>query len=899
MQRLRPVGLRLERRRRLVRLAIGLILVATLLPGAPEIARAQSGETPGLESDPERDLERRHREFLALARSLMSDEEREIFLGLERTYQRDAFERAFWRSRDPFPETARNELTEQLDAGLMLAKERYDDLEDARAQAIILFGAPAQTFRTTCEVIRHLEIWTYSQSLLVRGGFSLVFERAGGNYRTWSPEKGLASLIQFVRATDDAEAARRIQEQCIQADRILSNLVVALDVDKLLENSPMLKRQSSEWAQAFAARSTDLPDGAETLDAELEVLFPGRRQSRTVVQAVVEIPRHQVETTASVGADQEQAVARLMVDGEVVREDELFETFRYRFDLPMNSGASSPGDPPPGEAIAGVDSLPLVLERLLRPGVYTLVLKVRDTLADRYWRNEVEIDVPRVETQPQRVVHQPDAVPDGSTDAVGTALAEANAPLAELADVADRSGGPDDLDSEPATAHSISLRVPRDRLLTGRTRVEARTTGDQIHRVAFSLDGRQLLSKGRPPYELDIDLGRTPRPRVLLAEATDADGVLLAEDEILLNSGPHRFDVRLIEPQRGRTYRRSLRAVAEVELPEQESLDRLEVFLNDTLVATLFQAPFTQPILIPDESKLTYVRVVAYLDNGASVEDVVFVNAPDLLDIVDVNLVELYTTVVNRKGAPVTDLVREDFEVIEEGRPQTIRRFERVESLPIHACILLDTSLSMIDRLDEAEEAAHHFFQSVLSDKDRGCLVTFSEQPTMQVPFTPSPEVLAGGLAGLVADGETALWDSLIFNLYYFQGLKGKRALVVLSDGEDVKSEYGFDEALEFARRSGVSIYVVGLDIHSTLMDVRHRLIRLGKETGGGSWFIDSAHELRRIYDNIESELRSQYLIAYQSDTPADEADKDRYREIEVRVKVKGLKARTARGYYP
>jgi Ca-activated chloride channel family protein len=164
------------------------------------------------------------------------------------------------------------------------------------------------------------------------------------------------------------------------------------------------------------------------------------------------------------------------------------------------------------------------------------------------------------------------------------------------------------------------------------------------------------------------------------------------------------------------------------------------------------------------------------------------------------------------------------------------------------------------------------------------------------VPFSGQVEVLAGGLASLVTEGETALWDSLIFALHNFNGLKGKRALMVLSDGEDSNSEYSYDDALEYARRSGVALYTIGIGISPRAMDVRSRLSRLGTETGGGSYFIDGTGELKRVYAKIEAELRAQFLIVYQSDNQATDG---RYREVEVKVKRPSLRASTQRGYYP
>jgi Ca-activated chloride channel family protein len=409
--------------------------------------------------------------------------------------------------------------------------------------------------------------------------------------------------------------------------------------------------------------------------------------------------------------------------------------------------------------------------------------------------------------------------------------------------------------------------------------------------VSFSLNGKPILKKTRPPYSVELDLGRAPRIHTLTAVATSPDGAELARDEVLLNSGPHRFSVRLIEPLRGKNYDRSVRAHAEVELPEGETLDRLELYLNETLMASLYQPPFVQPILLPPRQDITYVRAVGYLVDGGASEDLVFINSAGFLEEVKINFVELYTSVLDHKGRPRSGLVAEDFLVLEDSVQQEIRRFELVDNLPIHAGILLDTSTSMEPVLQEAERAALRFFEQVLTARDRAAVITFNDRPELVVRFTNSVEVLAGGLVGLVTEGETTLYDSLIYSLYYFSGIKGKRAIVVLSDGQDSRSRYSFDEVIEFARRTGVAIYFVGLNVPASEGEIRYRINRLSEETGGRSFYIDGIADLEAVYDRI-----SQYLIAYQSNS---ESDDDRFRVVELEVSQPRLEAKTMRGYYP
>jgi VWFA-related protein len=810
----------------------------------------------------------RHRRFLEEVTLLISDPERDTFLALTQPHQRDRFMQRFWQVRDPFPQTARNEFKDRWEANAEVARARFADLSDPRAQVVLFFGEETRTLRTTCsDVLLPVDIWYFGGADTGGGEFTVVFLRQGDDVELWSPHEGLRALAApFVNVLEDSEFMMRIAEDCPRGDDILLALQATADWEELRDRLPLKPGRAEDWIRGFLASSTDVPEGATELPASHRTSFPGVNQSRTVVQLLLTVPRDKA-ILATTGPYQSY---NFLVDGEVLRQGELFETFRYKFNVPLTA-QQQPGD-----------QIPLALERNLRAGNYTWIVKLQDLNGNSYYQLREDVVVPNVNIaeveQPQVDPLGEPPQPDGRLEY----LAEANASLLDAVD-ADQA---------------IKLWAPHDRLLTGPVRVEARAFGERISRVAFDLDGKQVMAKSAPPYTVEINLGRAPRLHRLGARALDAQGHLVATDEVLLNAGPHRFSVRLIEPQRGGRYTQSVRGRAEVELPESEQLERIEFYLNETLMATLYQPPFVQPITIPPKQELAYVRAVAFLRDGSSTEDLVFVNSPYPLDEVQVDFVELYTSIFDSKGHPVeSGLALEDFAVKEDGIEQTIRRFEPVAERPIHAGILLDNSTSMLDSIDEAEKAALQFFQSVIQPKDRACLITFNDSPELVVPFTNDHEVLAGGLAGLTAEGETAFHDSIVYALHYFSGLRGKRALILLSDGEDVGSAYTFDEALDFARRTGVPIYAIGLGVAQRDAMARTKMIRLAQDTGGRSYFIDSAEGLSSVYARIETELRAQYLIAYQSSQGAEGGD--RYREVDLEIKKPGLNAKTMRGYYP
>jgi VWFA-related protein len=593
-------------------------------------------------------------------------------------------------------------------------------------------------------------------------------------------------------------------------------------------------RPDPGWVAVFRAAGTDPPEGGVPVPGELSLRFaPGGNGDTTLVM-VLDLPRDGFRVVP--GDDDPRR--EIVVDGEILRGKDLHDHFRYRFEIP---GAEAP------------ERLVLPVERPLAPGPYRLRLRARDAGGPGYYRDQRDVLVPA---------------------ATGHAAT-----------------------TEPAPGRTtIRIQPLPEELLTGTVRILAEASGERIDRVRFDLDGREVLSKGRPPYAVEIDLGQKPRRRTVRVTALDAAGREVASDEVALNVGPHRFTIRLIDPRPGSGSASPLRATAVVEVPRGEQLERVELFLDDTRLATLYQPPYT--LLLPAASTggpLSHVRVVAHLVGGASAEDLVFLDAPEGLDAVDIQMIELYTTVLDRRGRPVPGLERRDFRVLEDGREQEVLRFLPSPEVPLHAGILLDTSTSMAERIDEAEAAALGFFYQILEDRDRAAVITFDESPRLRVPFTNRKDVLAGGLADLGVAGETALYDSLVYALYYFSGIRGRRALLLLSDGEDVRSRYRFEDALELARRTGVTIYTVGIDLPPDAHEARTVLTKLASETGGRSFSVDRTSGLEQVHRVIETELRAQYLLAYQSDA----TDRDRYREVRVVLDDPRLKARTLAGYYP
>lgn len=864
---------------------------------------------------PASSLSPRYQSWLEDVTILITDAEREVFLGLSEDYQRGHFIRRFWKIRDPFPQTAVNEFREVWEGRARLARDLFGGIDNEATRMVLLLGEPERRERLTCsQVLEPLDVWIYPEGTdRIADHFTLVFRgtRVQGrvaNYRLWQPDLGVRQLLSIGAASragrdgrtnrdglgtatgggtvgggvagGDAALTRLIFDECIRGDDIVSALATALDVRKI-EKIILPKPPSDEWVRAFKARSTDAAETAEPLAGELTISFPGRHQSRTVVQGLVAVPRE-----AAAASSEGNRFYNLLLDGEVLRRGELFDHFRYRFDYPVEQAG---------------ETLPLILQRYLRPGNYELIVKVEDLHSGRVFRQARDLKVPiyDVEREASQAAERLAATSQADADRADASRADADRDVFTPKFSIDIPQRLDEANQSISTGdHTIKIVGVPDRLQVGKLRVKARVRGEGVARVAFELNGELQMRKTRPPYSVEIDLGDKPRIHRIRALALAADGTRLALDEVEVNAGPQRFSIRLLEPQRGQRYADSVRVHAVVEIPEHDQLDRVELFLNETRLATLYQPPFEHPLLVTGAEDFSYVRAVAYLVDGGSTEETVIINAPgvEYLHSTQVNFKELYTTMLTKKGDFVEDVEEVEITVLEDDIEQKIQRFEKVRDLPIIAGLMIDTSTSIAPVLRDVRRAAHRFLETVLTPRDRAAIMTFNDTPQLVVKFTSDTEVLAGGLSGLVAEGETALYDSVIFALHYLSGGSGKRAIVLLTDGEDSSSVYTFDDAIDFARHTGVAVYIIGLGLPLDPKGRAH-VRQLASETGGESFFIERVDQLGKVYESIQRELRSQYLIGYQSSQS--EKPVDQIRRVEVRIDRKGVEAKTIRGYYP
>jgi len=285
---------------------------------------------------------------------------------------------------------------------------------------------------------------------------------------------------------------------------------------------------------------------------------------------------------------------------------------------------------------------------------------------------------------------------------------------------------------------------------------------------------------------------------------------------------------------------------------------------------------------------------------------------PNQAEIVNIRRVRLPITVTDKKGAFVSGLSQNDFVVLEDKVPQKIDSFTNDENnnLPLYVAVLMDTSPSTAAKLKFEQESAMNFIQTVVRPRrDRVLFATFDDQVTLRQDFTDRLELLDRAVFAIKKTGsQTALYDAIYqFCDEKMRSAQGRRALVIITDGDDTYSRADINDAIDIAQRTETTIFAIstkaglsgsvpGVEAGEVKDKGDKGLERLCEETGGIAFFTGDMLALERSFTKIAKELRSQYLITYK---PINDRYDGSYRRVEVKFAGgrDNMKLRTKRGY--
>jgi Ca-activated chloride channel family protein len=270
---------------------------------------------------------------------------------------------------------------------------------------------------------------------------------------------------------------------------------------------------------------------------------------------------------------------------------------------------------------------------------------------------------------------------------------------------------------------------------------------------------------------------------------------------------------------------------------------------------------------------------------------------------VNVRLVNVFTTVTDAHGAPISDLNKEDFRVLEDGVAQTISVFDRESELPLSVVLEVDTSESTHKDLKLEIASAKRFVRSIVRPQDRLSVFQITEDTDQLTRFSSDIKVLESGIDYLTPGAGTSLYDAIYLGASALMERQGRKVMVLITDGGDTTSKTDYPNALRRAQEAEAIIYsIIIVPIAADAgrnLGGEHALIQLSKDTGGKFYYAESIAQLDQAFRQISDELRTQYLIAYYpnrrlSDSP--------FRKIQVEIVNKDQKdpliARHRAGYY-
>jgi Ca-activated chloride channel family protein len=549
--------------------------------------------------------------------------------------------------------------------------------------------------------------------------------------------------------------------------------------------------------------------------------------------------------------------------GTLLQNGEEVQTFKYPVSGTLGGGAA----------------FTYSFLRAVKPGNYHVKLVFTDpggghVLGD----GEAELSVPEVSGE-----FRPEMAPaDAST------LPDAEAIV--IADEAAAAGRP----STPIGEPLLKILPPNREAPVGLLRLEAEVQ-PPIRKVEFYLDDKLLVARTRPPYSVEIDLGNVPRRQTLRAVGYDDFGKIVDEDAWAVNEGNARVAVRVLpqpQPSEGK-----VRVKVAVQSISGGVAQKVDLFLDDKKIGTWTAPPYETTISYAQYTKGNYLRATAITSDGKEANDIRMLKGPSTtVESVRVDVVQLHVSALDKAGHFVKGLSREDFAVKEDGKAETVTGFEVAENMPLNIGLVVDASGSMEKGMPFVHEASAELFKTLMREKDHGFVVEFRDRPRFLQELTSDTNALQRAARDVKAEGATALYDAMVLGLYQFRALQGRRALIVVTDGDDNRSHVEYETLLRYARSAGAPIYFIAVNIPLTDFKSRRITKQIAAESGGDVFAIGNASKMGEVTRRIEEELRSQYILAFRSDSQKPPSE---YREVAVSTGKPGITLRTIRGYIP
>jgi VWFA-related protein len=415
-----------------------------------------------------------------------------------------------------------------------------------------------------------------------------------------------------------------------------------------------------------------------------------------------------------------------------------------------------------------------------------------------------------------------------------------------------------------------------------------------VKRVEFWVEGKKVLARNSPPYRAELDLGNLPKRVEIRAVGYDANGRYVDADAFTVNERETPLEVKIT---RTSTPDRVAHLKLSIQNPRGTPIKTVVLYAGQKKIYEWSGPPYA--LDVPEErlKDVAFLRASVTDATNYEASDLLFLNGTVMNEVLEVNLIELPVTVSDAAGNAILGLKKENFKVRENSKLKTITNFDAASNLPISVGLLIDHSGSMKQRMEATRKAASEFLSRIITPRDKAFVAGFSFDATKEAPFVSASGSLAQQLAAVPdAEGGTSLHDAIVTALYRFRGVQGRKALVVLTDGDDTTSRVPYDEMLTYARAARVPLYFIGVGMNITDISGTSKMKSLAAESGGVAYFVNNVKKLGETYAQLESELRSQYVIAYETESSKNDRA---YRAVNVEVDRPDARVRSIRGFLP
>ncbi|MFA6957623.1 MAG: VWA domain-containing protein [Thermoanaerobaculia bacterium] len=460
--------------------------------------------------------------------------------------------------------------------------------------------------------------------------------------------------------------------------------------------------------------------------------------------------------------------------------------------------------------------------------------------------------------------------------------------------VAAENAGAEEIVAEglvPETAGAVKIRPPRRDLAPNLFIVDV-DVKPPVKKVEFWIGEKKIFTKNAPPYHAELDLGSLPRRVEVRVLGFDPKGRFVDADAWVVNERDNPVEAKI---SRNATPDGVTHIKVSVQNGANSAIAKVTLDAGGRRLTEWTHAPYAISIPTKSLDGAEFITALVLDAEGRELaSDLMFLNGQRFGEEIQVNLIELPVTVVDKGGAVVAGLVQDDFTVFEQGKSQKIATFNFASNLPLSIGVLVDHSGSMKPRIEVARQAAIEFFKDILSPGDRAFFGGFSWEAQRVSPFLTDVASLTTQIEAMPEpDGGTALYDAIVTGLYRFRAIPGRKALIVVTDGEDTVSRLKYDQMLQYVRTARVPVYFIAIGVPSIGSS---SIKNLAAETGAVVYFVKNVEGLSATYDKLERDLRSQYLVGYYAESTKNDSA---YRSVEVKVKKEGAIVRSIRGYIP